>query len=135
MRAMPRRALLLAALAALAALAPVSAIWLPPWLTRPALAGEGQADELRACIRQFDARAFATAQACLSARAAKQPADGLALFYLGRTYFERRQSGQAIEWLKRAVAREPGRSELHDWLGRAYGIAAQRASLVHQFGL
>src|SRR5260370_5711384 len=129
MRAMPRWALVLDALAV------ATAFWLAASLPRPALAGEGQADELRACIRQFDARAFATAQACLSAGVAKQPADGLALFYLGRTYFERRQSGQAIEWLKRAVAREPGRSELHDWLGRAYGIAAQRASLVHQFGL
>src|SRR5260370_35392881 len=37
--------------------------------------------------------------------------------------------------MTRGVAREPGRSELHDGLGRAYGIAARRASLVHQFGL
>ncbi|HYL05928.1 MAG TPA: tetratricopeptide repeat protein, partial [Thermoanaerobaculia bacterium] len=116
-------------------LAAAAALWLLPCLPCPAWAGEGPADELPACIRQFDARAFAAAQACLSARAGKQPADALALFYLGKTYFERRQPGPAIEWLKRAVAREPGRSDFHDWLGRAYGIAAQRASVVRQFGL
>jgi len=41
----------------------------------------------------------------------------------------------AIEWLQRAVARAPGRSDFHDWLGRAYGIAAQRAAVVRQLGL
>jgi len=119
----------------LAAAVAAGALWLPPCLPRPARAEEGPAEELRACIRQFDARAFASAQACLSARAGKQPADPLALFYLGRIGFERRQPAPAIDWLKRAVAREPGRSDFHDWLGRAYGIAAQRASLVRQFGL
>jgi tetratricopeptide (TPR) repeat protein len=102
---------------------------------RLAWARAGEGDEPRPCGRLFDARAFTAAQACLSARAARQPADAVTLFYLGRTYFERRQPGPAIDWLKRAVAREPGRSEFHDWLGRAYGIAAQRAAVARQFGL
>ncbi len=126
MRAIRGRALLLAA---------VAALWPPPGLPRPARAEDGAAGGPRACIRQFEAHAFAAAQACLTARAAERPAEALALFYLGRTYYERRQTGPAIEWLGRAVARQPERSEFHDWLGRAYGIAAQRASLVRQFGL
>jgi tetratricopeptide (TPR) repeat protein len=127
MRAIRRRLSLLALL-------PVVAVhWLLLCAPRPASAGDE--DEPRPCARQFDARAFAAAQACLSARAGKQPAYAAALFYLGRTYYERRQFGPAIEWLKRAVAREPGRSDFHDWLGRAYGLAAQRAAVVRQFGL
>jgi tetratricopeptide (TPR) repeat protein len=124
MRAIRRRVSLLAAAAVL--------LLLP---CRPRLAWAEEGDELRPCTRLFDARAFAAAQACLSVRAGKQPADAAALFYLGRTYYERRQPGLAIDWLKRAVAREPGRSDFHDWLGRAYGIAAQRAAVVRQFGL
>src|ERR1700726_1918132 len=42
---------------------------------------------------------------------------------------------QAIDWLRRAVARAPGRSDFHDWLGRAYGIAAERAAGGRQLGL
>jgi tetratricopeptide (TPR) repeat protein len=126
MRAIRRRVSLLAAAVAL---------WLPACLPRLAWARAGEADDPRSCTRLFEARAFTAAEACLSARAATQPADGVTFFYLGRTYFERRQPGPAIDWLKRAVAREPGRSEFHDWLGRAYGIAAQRAAIVRQFGL
>src|ERR1700694_4154717 len=92
-------------------------------------------DAPRDCVRLFDARSFREAQECFAARVAQQPADAVALFDLGRTYYERRQPVPAIDGLRRAVARAPGRSDFHDWLGRAYGIAAQRASVVRQFGL
>jgi tetratricopeptide (TPR) repeat protein len=101
---------------------------------RPARA-ETEAGELAACIRLFDAHGYEEAQRCLAAHVAKWPADAVALSYLGRTCFERRQAGPAIDWLQRAVARDPGRSDVHDWLGRAYGIAAERAALVRQLEL
>jgi tetratricopeptide (TPR) repeat protein len=126
MNATPGRVPLLAA-AALLSLLPM----LPPWMAWAA----GEDDAPAGCVRSFDARAYREAQECFAARVAKQPADALALFYLGRTYFERRQAMPAIDWLQRAVARAPGRSDFHDWLGRAYGIAAQRAAVVRQFGL
>lgn len=111
----------------------LAALALPALLPRPAWAAAG--DEPRACIRQFEARAFAAARDCLSAHVAKRPTDAVALSYLGRACFELRQPWPAIAWLQRAVAREPGRSDFHDWLGQAYGIAAQRAAIVRQFGL
>jgi tetratricopeptide (TPR) repeat protein len=126
MNATPGRVPLLAA-AALMSLQQM----LPPRMAWAA----GEEDAPAACVRSFDARAYREAQECFAAYVAKQPADALALCYLGRTYFERRQAMPAIDWLQRAVARAPGRSDFHDWLGRAYGIAAQRAAVVRQFGL
>lgn len=124
MNATPGRTSLLAA-AVLISLLPL----------RPRMACAAEADAPRDCVRRFDARAYREAQECFAARVATPPADAMALFYLGRTYYERRQPMPAIDWLRRAVAGAPGRSDFHDWLGRAYGIAAQRASVVRQFGL
>lgn len=93
------------------------------------------AAELRGCAQRFDARSFGEAQDCFAAYAAQHPDDAEAAAYLGRAYLARRQPRPAIEWLKKAVARAPGRSDLHDWLGQAYGIAAERALVVKQFSL
>jgi tetratricopeptide (TPR) repeat protein len=93
------------------------------------------AAELAACVRLFEAHGFEAAQGCFAGYVARQPADAVALSYLGRTCFERRQAPEAIRWLERAVARAPGSSEFHDWLGRAYGIAAERAAVVRQLDL
>jgi len=132
MNATPGRVSLLAAAASISLL-PL----LPP---RPGMArtawAVGEEDvPPAACVRAFDAHAYQEAQECFAGRVAKQPGDAMALSYLGRTYFERRQPAPAIDWLQRAVARAPGRSDFHDWLGRAYGIAAQRAAVVRQLGL
>jgi len=100
----------------------------------PPRVAAGTAD-LEACVQLFDGRRFEAAQACLADYLAQRPADAQALAYLGRACFERRQAAPAIGWLEQAAKLDPGRSEVHDWLGRAYGIAAERAPLVRQFGL
>ena len=135
MNATPGRASLLAAAASISLLA-----LLPAWLgtartARATAPAAGEEDVPAACVRSFEAHAYQEAQECFAAHVAKQPGDALALFYLGRSYYERRQPMPAIERLQRAVARAPGRSDFHDWLGRAYGIAAQRAAVVRQLGL
>jgi tetratricopeptide (TPR) repeat protein len=91
--------------------------------------------EARECVRLFDARSYDEAQSCFHAYLADHREDGAAMAYLGRTFLARRRPGAAIEWLKRAVLRAPARSELHDWLAQAYGIAAERAPVVRQFSL
>jgi tetratricopeptide (TPR) repeat protein len=133
MKATSGRVTLLAAAASISLL-PL----LPPFLRTARSAAWAAGEEglpPAACVRSFDARAYQEAQECFAAQVAKQPADALALFYLGRSYYERRQPMPAIDRLQRAVARAPGRSDFHDWLGRAYGIAAQRAAVVRQLGL
>jgi tetratricopeptide (TPR) repeat protein len=102
---------------------------------QPRLLGTAAADEAPDCAQLFDRRSFVEAEACFSGVVAQHPADAAALAYLGRTSLERRQVRPAIERLEHAVAREPDRAELHDWLGRAYGIAAERAALVRQAAL
>jgi tetratricopeptide (TPR) repeat protein len=49
-----------------------------------------------------------------------------ALLWLGRAQFELRDYPGAIQTLKRGTALAPGDSELHRWLGRAYGEEADR---------
>jgi tetratricopeptide (TPR) repeat protein len=122
------RAVCLLALAA-TALAPAPR---PAWA---AVAAAADVVDPAACVRLFDAHGYEEAQGCFSAYLARRPDDSMVLSYLGRTCFERRQAQEAIKWLERAVAREPGRSEFHDWLGRAYGIAAERAVVVRQLDL
>ena len=95
-------------------------------------AEEGSARE---CVRLFEARSYLEAQACFQGYLADHGEDGAAMAYLGRSFLARRRPGAAIEWLKRAVRQAPERSELHDWLAQAYGIAAERAPVVRQFGL
>jgi tetratricopeptide (TPR) repeat protein len=132
MNATPGRVSLLA-LAASIALLPL--LQPRPGMARTAWAVGEEEVPPAACVRAFEAHAYQEAQECFAGRVAKQPGDAMALFYLGRTCFERRQPMPAIDWLQRAVARAPGRSDFHDWLGRAYGIAAQRAAVVRQLGL
>lgn len=119
----------------LAAAASISLLPLGPRWPGPAWAAGEEDLPPAACVRSFDAHAYQEAQECFAAHVARQPADATALFYLGRSYYERRQPMPAIERLQRAVALAPGRSDFHDWLGRAYGIAAQRAAVVRQLGL
>jgi tetratricopeptide (TPR) repeat protein len=91
--------------------------------------------EARECVRLFEARSYEEAQSCLHAYLAEHREDTAAMAYLGRTFLARRRPAPALERLKRAVARAPERADLHDWLAQAYGIAAERAPVVRQFGL
>ncbi len=93
------------------------------------------AAEAPACGRLFEARSYLAARDCFERYLAAHPEDAPAMGALGRTCLALRHPWRAVHWLEEAVRREPGRSELHDWLGQAYGTAAERAGVVHQFGL
>ncbi len=54
--------------------------------------------------------------------------DATAAFYLGQIALEQSDPGTAVDWLEKAVALNPRSSVYYDWLGRAYGEQAQRAS-------
>jgi len=75
--------------------------------------------------RLFDQRKY------VEARTALQPvgkSEAPAAFLLGRVALELNDSRNAVAWLEKAVELNPRSSEYWDWLGRAYGSQAQRAS-------
>ena len=54
---------------------------------------------------------------------------------MGRNYYGLGEFKKATEALERAVARDPGDSNMYLWLGRAYGRRAETSSLITAPGL
>jgi Putative Zn-dependent protease, contains TPR repeats len=73
----------------------------------------------------MDSRKYAEARAVLEPIG---KSDAIAAFYLGQIAMEQNDAGKAVDWFEKAVALNPRSSVYYDWLGRAYGEQAQRAS-------
>jgi tetratricopeptide (TPR) repeat protein len=86
-------------------------------------------------IDAFEARRYEEARKFFVPYAAAHPRDAEAAYYLGRTLNALRQLEDAIEWLEKATQLAPKRSDFFLSLGRAYGRAAQEASLLRKGGL
>lgn len=95
-------------------------------------ASSGTAAELAPGIELFETRRLDEAQAFFEPYAASHPKSAAAAFYLGRIFLEAKQTEKAVEWLERAAGLDSGNSDLHRWLARAYGAAAQSANPVAQ---
>ena len=73
----------------------------------------------------FEAKKFS------EARALVEPigkTEAPAAFLLGRIALEQNDAKKSVDWLETAVELNPRSSEYWDWLGRAYGSQAQKAS-------
>jgi len=103
-------------------------------LLAPVLAAAA-ADALAPGIQLYDGRRYEEARKFFEPWAAKNPKDAEAAFYLGRTLLGLRKSEPAAEWLEKATALAPRRSDYFLWLGRAYGQAALEANVLRQPGL
>jgi tetratricopeptide (TPR) repeat protein len=57
-------------------------------------------------------------------------ADASVIALMGRDYYGLGEFKRATEILERAVARDPGNSDFHLWLGRAYGRRAETSNLL-----
>jgi tetratricopeptide (TPR) repeat protein len=86
-------------------------------------------------VRLFDARRLAEARLVLQEAVAEDAGDARAASYLGRVLLAEGEVDRAIEWMAKSVALEESNAEYHMWLGRAYGSAAMRASVLKQPGL
>jgi tetratricopeptide (TPR) repeat protein len=86
------------------------------------------AAELAPGIELFDARRLEEARAFFEPYAASHPNSAVAALYLGRIFLITRQADKAVDWLEKAVELDRESSDLHRWLARAYGIAAQAES-------
>jgi tetratricopeptide (TPR) repeat protein len=73
--------------------------------------------------------------AFMQAKLQKTPADSAAYNYLCRAYFSVHDWDDAISACEKAVSLDPGNSDYHLWLGRAYGEKADHASPLSAFSL
>ncbi|MFL6199460.1 MAG: tetratricopeptide repeat protein [Thermoanaerobaculia bacterium] len=90
------------------------------------------AAELAPGIELFDTQRLEEARAFFEPYAASHPKSAAVAFYLGRIFLEEKETEKAVDWLERAAGLDPGNSDLHRWLARAYGVAAQSANPVAQ---
>ena len=86
-------------------------------------------------VRLFDARRLAEARSILQEAVAEDAGDARAASYFGRVLLAQGEVDRAAEWMAKSVALEESIAEYHLWLGRAYGSAAMRASILKQPGL
>jgi tetratricopeptide (TPR) repeat protein len=95
---------------------------------RPANALRAEIDALPTDIQiLYDAGQYRQAAEALQAEVERNPKDAGLYFWLGRCLFELRDFSGSISSFERAVALDPGRSEYHDWLGRACGRKADKS--------
>lgn len=99
------------------------------------LAAGAATEALAPGIQLFEARRFEEARKLFEPFAAQHPKDADAAYYLGRTYFHLRKFDTSAEWLEKAAVLAPRQSPVQLWLARAYGQAAQRASVFKMPGL
>lgn len=83
----------------------------------------GEADKL------FNAQRYSEARQLLTPIGKK---DASAAFLLGKIAMAENQAPRAVDWLEKAVELNPRSSEYYDWLGKAYGTQAQKASKLKQ---
>jgi tetratricopeptide (TPR) repeat protein len=83
-------------------------------------------------IQLFNARKYVEAQVALLPHG---QTDASAAFYLGRIEMDNNDADKAADWFEVAVKLNPKSAVYHDWLARAYGTQAQRASIFRRAGL
>src|SRR5215212_1599534 len=75
--------------------------------------------------------ALAASSVALSAQTPQQE-QAQKFFLQGKTALEKNDAPKAVGHLEKAVSLNPRSSEYYDWLGKAYGTQAQRASKLKQ---
>ena len=75
--------------------------------------------------------AFTVSTTVLQAQASKTD-EAHAAFQLGKKALEQNDAKAAVEFLEKAVSLDPRSSEYYDWLGKAYGTQAEKASKLKQ---
>jgi len=96
---------------------------------RPANALRAEIDALPTDMQTlYDAGHYRQAAEALQAEVKRNPKDAGLYFWLGHYLFDLRDFSRSISSFERAVALDAGRSEYHDWLGRACGRKADESS-------
>jgi tetratricopeptide (TPR) repeat protein len=83
----------------------------------------------------YQARRYREAGAVFQQLAAVHPDNAEAVYYLGKIAVQQENYAEAVQFLERAVALAPERSDYHLWLGNAYAWAASTAPYCDKAGL
>lgn len=78
------------------------------------------------------ARRFDDAKPAVQAALARDKNDPNAMYLMGRLVQAQGNSGEAVDWFEKAIARNNANATYHTWLGRALGDETQRASKFRQ---
>lgn len=78
------------------------------------------------------ARKFDEAKPAVQAALARDRNDPNALYLMGRLVYAQGNSGEAVDWFEKAIARNNRNATYHTWLGNALGDETQRASKFRQ---
>jgi tetratricopeptide (TPR) repeat protein len=84
--------------------------------------------------REYDAGRYSRAIDLLTSAIGQSPDSAPLHFLLGRSYYQLREFSRAVTHFERSVQLVPGRSEYHDWLGKAYGRKAEDSNFFSAFG-
>ncbi|HEX2722819.1 MAG TPA: tetratricopeptide repeat protein [Gemmatimonadaceae bacterium] len=107
-------------------------VLLPAVTLSASAALSAQSPQLDQARRLVDAEKYAEAQQILRPMGGT---DASAAFLLGKIALIQNDAPAAVDWLEKSVAINPRSSEAYDWLGKAYGTQAQKASKLRLPGL
>lgn len=88
-----------------------------------------------AAVQLYRQRKPVEAQQAFEVLAASDPRNADVQSYLGRLALQRSEFEKAVAILERAVALAPNDARIHQQLGDAYGLSAQKAGLFAKLGL
>jgi len=81
-------------------------------------------------IQLFETKKYSEAKKFFESYIKANQSDPVGAYYLGRLFLREGNYDKSIDWIKIAVDLDGKNSDYHLWLGRAYGVKAQRAGLL-----
>ncbi len=95
------------------------------------LAIEGQTNnDINTGIQLFETKNYPEAKKFFEFYTKTNQNNPIGAYYLGRIFLREGNCDKSSDWLKKAIDLDETNSDYHLWLGRAYGIKAQRAGLL-----
>lgn len=108
----------------------LSILFLIFFLFSPQIIQSQTKGEIATGIQLFEAKQYTEAKKFFESYTKVNQNDPAGAYYLGRIFLREGNYDKAIDWLEKAVDLNETKSDYHLWLGRAYGIKAQRAGLL-----
>jgi tetratricopeptide (TPR) repeat protein len=87
-------------------------------------------DGMEKGVQLFNEKKYPEAKTFFESFVRTNPDNPETAFYLGKIFLIENNYDRAIDWLKKAVELDDKNSDYHLWLGRAYGVKAQRAGML-----